>query len=166
MLLIRDKDYFFCQYCGTFFFPPDTGEGVRILESLSHPLECPTCGEPLYRAAIRMYPAMHCKKCRGTLMQQLLFGEVVQFLRSQARGPTDRPRKLQDTELQRQIICPNCRQLMETHPYAGPGNIIIDTCASCQLIWLDYGEINKVVNAPGRDRGQPWLIDDFDESSE
>jgi Zn-finger nucleic acid-binding protein len=23
------------------------------------------------------------------------------------------------------------------------------------LIWLDYGEITKVVNAPGRDRGVP-----------
>ena len=37
----------------------------------------------------------------------------------------------------------------------GPGNIVIDTCHHCDLIWLDYGEITKVVNAPGRDRGVP-----------
>jgi len=30
---------------------------------------------------------------------------------------------------------------------------VIDTCHHCNLIWLDYGEIAKVVNAPGRDRG-------------
>jgi Zn-finger nucleic acid-binding protein len=44
---------------------------------------------------------------------------------------------------------------METFEYYGPGNIVIDTCNSCDLIWLDYGELRKVVNAPGRDRGVP-----------
>ena len=42
---------------------------------------------------------------------------------------------------------------MSTHRYLGPGNIIIDTCGTCNLIWLDYGELNKAVNAPGKDRG-------------
>jgi len=44
---------------------------------------------------------------------------------------------------------------METFQYNGPGNIVIDTCHQCDLIWLDFGEITKVVNAPGRDRGLP-----------
>jgi len=48
---------------------------------------------------------------------------------------------------------------MENHLYLGPGNVVIDTCNSCNLIWLDYGELNKVVNAPGKDRGSgmPFL---------
>jgi Zn-finger nucleic acid-binding protein len=36
----------------------------------------------------------------------------------------------------------------------GPGNIIIDMCVACNLIWLDYGELIKVVEAPGKDRGE------------
>ena len=44
---------------------------------------------------------------------------------------------------------------MDTFQYMGPGNIVIDTCHADDLIWLDYGEITKVVNAPGRDRGVP-----------
>ena len=44
---------------------------------------------------------------------------------------------------------------MGTYQYMGPGNIVIDTCHEDDLIWLDYGELNKVVNAPGRDRGMP-----------
>jgi Zn-finger nucleic acid-binding protein len=42
---------------------------------------------------------------------------------------------------------------MDTHPYGGPGNIVVDNCEKCQIIWLDYGELKKVINAPGRDRG-------------
>jgi Zn-finger nucleic acid-binding protein len=35
----------------------------------------------------------------------------------------------------------------------GPGTIVIDTCDRCNIIWLDYGELGRVVNAPGKDRG-------------
>jgi Zn-finger nucleic acid-binding protein len=57
--------------------------------------------------------------------------------------------------LDRVTYCPACQKKMETFQYNGPGNIIIDTCHPCDLIWLDYGELQKVVNAPGRDRGVP-----------
>jgi Zn-finger nucleic acid-binding protein len=166
MLLIQGRDYFFCQYCGSFHFPQQTSEGVRILDPLQHLVGCPICDEPLHRASINQYPALHCKKCKGTLMQQILFGEVVQYLRGRARGPADRPRLLEAREIERRIRCPNCSQMMQTHPYAGPGNIVIDTCASCYVIWLDYGEINQIVNAPGRDRGQPWYVEHIEEHSE
>jgi Zn-finger nucleic acid-binding protein len=41
---------------------------------------------------------------------------------------------------------------MDVHPYYGPGNIVIDTCGTCQLLWLDHGELASVIDAPGRDR--------------
>lgn len=160
MVLVQDRDYFFCEYCGSFYFPQKSVDGVRLLEPLPYPINCPVCNEPLYRASINHYPALTCRKCRGTLMKQLLFGEVVQYLRSRARGPADRPRLLSKEELARQVKCPYCRRVMETHPYAGPGNIVIDTCPNCFIIWLDYGEIRQIVDAPGRDRGQPWYLDD------
>jgi len=37
---------------------------------------------------------------------------------------------------------------MDTHLYGGPGNVIIDTCESCALMWLDYGELERMVRAP------------------
>ena len=42
---------------------------------------------------------------------------------------------------------------MVTHPYLGPGAIVIDTCETCDCLWLDAGELKRVVDAPGRDRG-------------
>jgi Zn-finger nucleic acid-binding protein len=162
MQLVRDQDYFFCQYCGAFHFPAPNDEGVRLLDALPYPQDCPVCQEPLYRASINHYPAMHCKKCRGTLMHQYLFGEIVPYLRSRAGGPTDKPRLLDQAQLNRRVRCPQCYEVMETHPYAGPGNIVIDTCPHCHIIWLDYGEINRVINAPGSDRGRPWYVDNED----
>jgi Zn-finger nucleic acid-binding protein len=42
---------------------------------------------------------------------------------------------------------------METHPYYGPGNVIIDSCGECDLVWLDFGELKQISDAPGGDRG-------------
>ncbi len=36
---------------------------------------------------------------------------------------------------------------MDVHPYYGPGNIVIDTCADCGLMWLDHGELTRVEQA-------------------
>lgn len=33
---------------------------------------------------------------------------------------------------------------MESHPYYGPGNIVIDTCTPCGYLWLDHGELTRV----------------------
>jgi hypothetical protein len=42
---------------------------------------------------------------------------------------------------------------MSTHPYFGPGNVVIDNCEACELVWLDCGELRQIVDAPGKDRG-------------
>ena len=44
-------------------------------------------------------------------------------------------------DLKRVIQCPKCNRRMDTHFYAGPGNVIVDTCDACDLIWLDRGEL-------------------------
>jgi hypothetical protein len=46
---------------------------------------------------------------------------------------------------------------MATHPYYGPGNVVIDSCESCDLLWLDFGELKQIVDAPGKDRGTRQL---------
>jgi Zn-finger nucleic acid-binding protein len=40
---------------------------------------------------------------------------------------------------------------MDTHPYLGPGHIVIDSCSECGLNWLDSGELMRIVRAPDRD---------------
>jgi Zn-finger nucleic acid-binding protein len=39
---------------------------------------------------------------------------------------------------------------MMGHPYGGPGNVNIDTCERCSVIWLDRNELRRIVLAPDR----------------
>jgi hypothetical protein len=48
---------------------------------------------------------------------------------------------------------------METHPYYGPGNIVVDTCSECGYLWLDHGEISRVENASFVRRSAPYTWD-------
>jgi hypothetical protein len=54
-------------------------------------------------------------------------------------------------DLKRTIQCPKCHRRMDTHFYAGPGNVIVDSCGDCYLIWLDRGELMRIVHAPDED---------------
>jgi Zn-finger nucleic acid-binding protein len=37
---------------------------------------------------------------------------------------------------------------MEAHFYAGPGNVVLDSCDFCNLNWLDHGELMRIARAP------------------
>ena len=37
---------------------------------------------------------------------------------------------------------------MDAHPYGGGGNVNVDSCETCGLIWLDGGELRRIVAAP------------------
>jgi Zn-finger nucleic acid-binding protein len=37
---------------------------------------------------------------------------------------------------------------MDTHLYAGPGNVVLDTCETCGVHWLDRGELRRIAMAP------------------
>jgi len=97
---------------------------------------------------------LHCPQCQGLLAMQSTFPAIVRRIRARAKGAPARPRPLDREELERRLICPNCGQTMDTHPYAGPGNVVVDVCARCELIFLDNGELSAIRDAPGRDRGQ------------
>ena len=156
MTLYADRGYAFCRHCGSFHFPEPTDEGVRALGEARGDLCCPLCHEPLLVAALdERYPAYYCRACRGLLLERASFRGVIQLRRSRAAGPGVTPRPLDRAALERQVSCPACGRTMAVHPYLGPGNVVIDTCSACDLIWLDHGELSEMIDAPGSDRGAP-----------
>ena len=156
MTLFPDRGYAFCEHCGSFHFPEPTGEGIRLLGEAQDGLLCPLCHQPLLVATLGdSHPGYHCQACRGLLLERASFRGVVQLRRAHAVGPGVAPRPLDRRELERQVSCPSCERPMDTHPYLGPGNVVIDTCNACNLIWLDYRELSEVIAAPGSDRGVP-----------
>lgn len=151
MTLVAGRDYYTCAYCTAFYFPAPGDDYVRVLaEPVGLP--CPRCHGDLVAAAVAETRVAYCARCRGVLANRLAFGAVVGYLRSRAKTPAVPPRPVDLTQLARRLQCPQCGQTMDVHPYYGPGNIVIDTCPACELLWLDHGELASVIDAPGRDR--------------
>ena len=155
MELFAARGYFFCRYCGSFEFPASTSDdGVRVLGGDPETRVCPVCAKTLASALLdQSHPVIYCGNCRGILIARSGFATVVQKRRAWATDPPGPAVPLDRAHLERKMSCPNCRTRMETHPYFGPGNVVIDSCAGCELVWLDFGELKQIVDAPGRDRG-------------
>ena len=137
MRLKDDADYLLCDYCQTPHFPDPNSDGVRVL-GVEAPIPCPVCAISLTHASVARERIFYCERCRGMLIAMGVFTEIV----AAAARPPDWK------DLDRRIHCPKCSSTMDTHPYCGPGNIIIDTCEPCVVNWLDYGELDRVVRAP------------------
>ena len=155
MELFEARGYYFCRYCGSFHFPESTtDEGVRVVGHGDRPATCPVCRQPMAQALLDdAHPVHACETCRGVLVPRPAFARVVNTRRAWASSPPREPRALNPRDLERELRCPFCAARMATHPYYGPGNIVIDACDNCDVVWLDFGELTQIVDAPGRDRG-------------
>jgi len=111
---------------------------------------CPVCRTLLSDGTIEGRPVLYCTKCHGLLVSIDMFLPLIEFLRALARptGSDIQPRD--DSDADRKFECPTCGKTMTGHPYGGPGNVNIDTCESCSLIWLDRNELQRIVMAPDR----------------
>ncbi|MBN1513159.1 MAG: zf-TFIIB domain-containing protein [Phycisphaerae bacterium] len=151
MTFIDGRGYFVCKYCTAFHFPEHgkaSSEGVKRLDEKSD-RACPVCHLPLLEAVLEGNRVLYCERCRGILVNSAVFVDIIRIRRARYQGPVDRPLPLDKNALKRHIQCPACEGLMDVHPYYGPGNAVIDTCARCGLIWLDHGELGVIERAPG-----------------
>jgi Zn-finger nucleic acid-binding protein len=151
MRFIWDRDHFLCDYCKTYDFPEEGQDSFKIVDERSG-LHCPACSAELQVASLLKMRVLHCANCRGFLMKQDRFRILVSNLRDGAADPPVIPDPVDKKDLLRQVRCPHCRHVMDTHAYGGPGNVVVDNCPRCTVIWLDYGELKKIRDAPGRDR--------------
>jgi Zn-finger nucleic acid-binding protein len=147
MHVATGKDYLICDYCGTTHFPDPNPDGVRVLgEATESP--CPRCKPPLVTGTIAGVHILYCNQCHGLLISMDDFMPAVEELRSRHEHSEYAGQQPDWHDLDRRTDCPKCRRRMDTHPYCGPGNVIIDTCESCSVNWLDYGELQRIVRAP------------------
>ena len=153
MRLKPDVDSFVCDFCQTVYIPQANEDGVRVLDE-SASLPCPVCRASLAHAAVGGRRILYCRACHGMLIGMDLFVGLIQDLRSSRDTPAATLPPPDPKDLQRRINCPQCGSVMDTHPYGGPGNVIIDDCERCQVNWLDYGELQRIVRAPDHHYGE------------
>lgn len=136
-----------CDYCGNVVFPEKNDDGVRVLGEPTDEL-CPTCAIGLVDASFSGARLRYCTRCRGMLIEMEAFADLIQTLRAGHNGGGVIPQPPDRSELQRRLTCPHCRQAMDTHFYAGPGNVILSDCERCSLDWLDHGKLMRIAHAP------------------
>lgn len=142
---VQGQDYFFCEYCYSFHFPSEEADnGLMVLDDEGR-LPCPVCESTLVPASLESERVLYCKKCKGMYMKRRSFTRVVDLKRAQYKGrPLRKRKRLTEDELSRKTVCPLCNKPMVTHPYYGPGDVIIDNCIDCNMIWLDEGELTII----------------------
>jgi Zn-finger nucleic acid-binding protein len=164
-----DTEGYKCDYCHAVFFPGEADDGVVVCagsassgqaDSAASPAvdqACPVCSVPLVQAAIARIPVQFCTQCHGLLTPMNELQSLIDASRTVDHTPAVQTPP-DPSELKRTIQCPKCHRRMDTHPYAGPGNVIIDSCGDCLLIWLDRGELTRIARAP--DESDPENADD------
>lgn len=143
MRLVPGGDHFVCDFCGSFHFPEKSQDGVRVIGEPGE-RQCPVCRQPLVAAVIERIPVEHCPQCRGVLADRRSFNRIIRQLRARHAGPRLDPIPIDAAARQRQLDCPGCSRTLEVHPYYGPGNVLLDSCGRCGLVWLDHGEIATI----------------------
>jgi Zn-finger nucleic acid-binding protein len=164
MELVESRRYFRCRHCGSYHFPTTVeSDGIRVSGTPAGAPGCPVCDKPMAHAVLDDEHAVDfCTTCRGVLLPRAAFATVTNKRRAWATTPPAEPTPLDRRELRRALVCPKCRGRFETYPHLGPGSVVIDNCTRCDLIWLDFGELRQIENAPGSDRGSKHVprIDD------
>ena len=149
-----------CNYCGNIVFPEKDDAGVRVLSEPTREL-CPTCRIGLVDASFLGARLKYCTRCRGMLIDMDIFAALVQTLRRNNDGGGVIPQPPDRSELERHLSCPHCHQTMETHFYAGPGNVILSDCERCRLNWLDHGKLQRLARAVAIDATSAMDDDSF-----
>jgi Zn-finger nucleic acid-binding protein len=148
MRLSRDQGLMLCDYCGSQKTPPTDEDGVVVLAPSSH--NCPVCATPLADASIESHEILYCTHCHGMLLDMGKFLPLLDVLREYRywSRSSQAPRDFDDGRV---LHCPLCKGEMDHHPYGGGGNLAVDSCEPCGVLWLDRGELSRIVAAPDRD---------------
>lgn len=143
MKLASGEDSLTCPYCHSVYFPEKNDDGVRVLGDSGE--MCPICSIALNDASLDQVPIRYCTRCRGMLIPMEDFAALVNAVRDAGGGAVVRS-KSDPEELKRRLTCPHCHGSMDTHFYAGPGNVIISDCERCHLDWLDHGKLQRIAH--------------------
>ena len=124
---------------------------------------CPSCFGSLQSADLDGRKVVYCPDCFGMLVRRDHFAAIVRERRSKRSGQEQEiPKPIDPSVYSRRLRCPVCDRYMETHPYYGPGNVVIDSCGECSRVWLDHGELARVERAAGgREPGSLFMPTDM-----
>ncbi|MBL8817769.1 MAG: zf-TFIIB domain-containing protein [Planctomyces sp.] len=149
---VDGRGYHQCSYCQSLVFSNENPLSVDRITTLGKemPAPCPCCQLPLQQGELDNRPVLYCGNCYGVMIRTEHFGAALRERRSRrSSADAEDPKPIDLKQYERILKCPNCSRNMDVHPYYGPGNVVIDSCGHCSLIWLDHGELTRLERASG-----------------
>ncbi|MCG3128884.1 MAG: hypothetical protein CHACPFDD_03780 [Phycisphaerae bacterium] len=148
MRYLENRRRFVCDYCASVCRTDALSDGILPMAA-DVEQSCPVCDVRLAAGVMDGVEVRHCERCHGVLTSHDRFADIVRRRRQAFVGERPTAAPIDPRELEREVRCPSCQTRMETHPYYGPGNVVIDTCAGCGVVWLDGGELGSIERAAG-----------------
>lgn len=141
-----------CEFCDTTSMPARESTLIESVVDLGDETEheCPICSRRLHQALLDDNQIESCPGCRGLLFNDLVFAAAVRNQRASYGEYGRAARPIDPDAYDRRLNCCRCQRPMQVHPYYGPGNVVIDSCFPCGLIWVDAGELVQIAQAPGK----------------
>jgi len=117
---------------------------------------CPRCNVPLLVEEHGDITMEICGRCCGRWMDPDDLKGVLHVIKLPVDGPAVRT-GVDLTDVPENALCPRCGLPMEPFNYAGDSGVILDKCQDCGGLWLDRGNLERVlavVAASEQDLGQ------------
>lgn len=106
---------------------------------------CPGCGAELNKTNFGGAMIDACPNCAGLWFDD---GELSLILQGEPEAMMQMDAHFQPgaatIDGERALKCPRCETKLAPYPFAGQSDISLDRCESCNGVWIDNGELNKM----------------------
>lgn len=114
-------------------------------------MQCPRCDKPLTSGTYEESEAHHCAECGGTLFVLAALGRTLERLSGDLFALIDPAVPIPALpDLPGDSKCPQCKDEMENYGYMGTRQVMLDSCAACNFIWVDAMELATMAQMRAR----------------
>jgi Zn-finger nucleic acid-binding protein len=106
---------------------------------------CPRCNLPMSTETHGDIVMEHCDRCGGWWMDPDDLKAILDSIKLPVEGSTVRT-GIDLTGVREDAPCPRCAVPMEPFNYAGDSGVLLDRCRRCGGLWLDGGDLERVLN--------------------
>ncbi len=105
---------------------------------------CPRCHTPLSSEEHGDIVMERCDQCGGRFLDPDDLKAILEMVRLPVTGTATRM-GVDLTGVNEDAACPHCNVPMEPFNYAGDSGVILDKCHGCGGLWLDKGDLERVL---------------------
>lgn len=105
---------------------------------------CPRCQIPLTGEQHGDIVMQRCEKCGGRWIDPDDLKAILDLIHLPVFGNPVRT-GVDLTDITEDAVCPRCGVPMQPFNYAGDSGVIVDKCHTCGGLWLDHGDLERIV---------------------